>query len=277
MDGYEKDKGLWIPVVPVSSKYEFATISPERALVPVDFNKRAIVLSCKTVEKKKRTGFWKKLRQIPREKLIKAMIVIEVIAILLTVIGIYWGFNVESAINRSRMTAKKYAIVFAKNTVLFDDGSETTKASAGKAVMNVKMKHIRDLAAKLEYIPEEENVDGDIENTETYKTVQGAYSWSGSVLSRSVGTVTGPNGRETYYNLNMSGVVDIMRNKGNTDTYWVRSDGCKMLGNYIMVAANMDVYPRGSIVRSSRGLAIVCDTGGFARSNPNQLDIAVDW
>ena len=41
----------------------------------------------------------------------------------------------------------------------------------------------------------------------------------------------GPNGKETYYNLNMSGVVDIMRGMGNNDNYWVREDGVKMLGD----------------------------------------------
>ena len=83
--------------------------------------------------------------------------------------------------------------------------------------------------------------------------------------------------KETYYNLDMSSCVSIMRNMGNTDEYWVREDGCKMLGNYIMCAANLDVHPRGSLVETSLGTAIVVDTGGFADSNPNQIDIAVNW
>jgi hypothetical protein len=64
---------------------------------------------------------------------------------------------------------------------------------------------------------------------------------------------------------------------GNTDEYWIREDGCKMLGDYIMCAANLDVRPRGSLVESSLGTCIVCDTGGFAYSDPYQLDIAVNW
>ncbi len=59
--------------------------------------------------------------------------------------------------------------------------------------------------------------------------------------------------------------------------YWVRSDGCKMLGDYIIVAANLDMRPRGTILPCSLGMAIVCDTGGFAKKNPYQLDIAVTW
>ena len=103
------------------------------------------------------------------------------------------------------------------------------------------------------------------------------HRWKGPVLSRSAGTVIGPSGKETYYNLNMTGVVNIMRRMGNEDEYWVREDGCKMLGDYIMVAANLNVHPRGSIVDTSLGEAIVCDTGGFAARNPHQLDIAVNW
>ena len=101
--------------------------------------------------------------------------------------------------------------------------------------------------------------------------------WDGPVLNSINGTIMGPSGKETYYNLDMSGIIEIMRSMGNQDEYWVRSDGCKMLGDYIMCAANLDVHPRGSLVESSLGTCIVCDTGGFAAYNPNQLDIAVTW
>jgi len=105
-------------------------------------------------------------------------------------------------------------------------------------------------------------------------------SWDGNVLSPSHGVVYGPTGKETYYNLDMSGVVSIMRNMGFSSEdypYWVREDGCKMLGPYIMCAANLDRFPRGTTVESSLGTCLVCDTGGFAASNPTQLDIATNW
>ncbi|MBR0379382.1 MAG: hypothetical protein IJH62_02370 [Mogibacterium sp.] len=101
--------------------------------------------------------------------------------------------------------------------------------------------------------------------------------WKGPVLTKSRGTITGPSGKETYYNLNMDGVVNIMRGIGNDDEYWVRDDGCKMLGDYIMVAADLSIRPRGSLVDTSLGKGIVCDTGSFTNSNPYQLDIAVSW
>ena len=90
----------------------------------------------------------------------------------------------------------------------------------------------------------------------------------------------GPSGKETYYNLDMSGVVSIMRSCGYSEVkfpYWVRDDGVKMLGDYVMVAASFDIRPRGTILDTSLGSAIVCDTGGFASYNQTQLDIAVDW
>ena len=101
--------------------------------------------------------------------------------------------------------------------------------------------------------------------------------WKGPVLNKTIGTITGPSGKETYYNLGMTGVVNIMRRMGNTDEYWVRDDGCKMLGDYIMVAADLDVHPRGSLVDTSLGKGIVCDTGSFTARDPYQLDIAVSW
>ena len=101
--------------------------------------------------------------------------------------------------------------------------------------------------------------------------------WDGSVLTKSKGVNYGPTGKETYYNLPMNGVIKIMRRMGNNDEYWVREDGVKMLGDYIMCAANLDVFPRGTLVESSLGTCIVCDTGGFAAKNPYQLDIAVAW
>ena len=119
--------------------------------------------------------------------------------------------------------------------------------------------------------------DADEEDTDEEDAVSEESTWDGPVLNSYVGTVQGPSGKETYYNLDMSGVIQIMRGMGNNDEYWVREDGCKMLGDYIMCAANLSVHPRGSLVESSLGTCIVCDTGGFAASNPNQLDIAVNW
>lgn len=107
-----------------------------------------------------------------------------------------------------------------------------------------------------------------------------ASNWDGPVLSKSKGVVTGPSGKETYYNLDMTKIVNAMRRAGYSESeypYWVREDGVKMLGGYVMVAANYEIRPKGTILPSSLGSAIVCDTGGFAKTNPTQIDVAVTW
>ena len=98
-----------------------------------------------------------------------------------------------------------------------------------------------------------------------------------SVLNAVNGRINGPTGEETYYNLPMGKVVEIMHDMGIEGEYWEREDGVKMLGDYIMVAANLNKYPRGTIVETSLGKGIVCDTGDFANTNQNQLDIATNW
>lgn len=103
------------------------------------------------------------------------------------------------------------------------------------------------------------------------------YTWDGEVLNSYNGAVRGPNGKETYYNLNMSGVIDIMENLGYNYEYSVREDGVKMYGPFIMVAADLSLRPRGSIIKTSLGWAMVCDTGEFVKWNPTQLDIATAW
>ena len=103
-------------------------------------------------------------------------------------------------------------------------------------------------------------------------------SQPGDHLTKSGGVYYGPSGKETYYNLNMNGVVSNAQNMGIEGEYWVREDGCKMYGDYIICAADLNVHPRGSLVESSLGTCIVLDTGGFATNGSGvALDIAVDW
>ena len=106
-------------------------------------------------------------------------------------------------------------------------------------------------------------------------TYTGTYS--GTPLSKSKGRINGPIGTETYYNLDMSGIVARLQRKGYEGEYWIREDGCKMFGSYIMVAASFELHPYGSIVETSLVYAIVCDTGGFVEWNPTGIDIATNW
>ncbi|MCF0245528.1 MAG: hypothetical protein HUJ55_01755 [Ileibacterium sp.] len=129
-----------------------------------------------------------------------------------------------------------------------------------------------------EHMTEEVKVnDVKINDVKASEVLEASQPWDGKPLNKVEGVKYGPSGKETYYNLPMGGVISIMRAMGNTDRYWVREDGVKMLGDYVMVAAQLDLRPRGSLVPTSLGMGIVCDTGTFALKNPTQLDIAVDW
>lgn len=108
----------------------------------------------------------------------------------------------------------------------------------------------------------------------------GHANWNGRRISPSAGSIMGPSGKETYYNLNMSVCVRVMRRMGFSEAeypYEVRSDGVKTLGGYVMVAANLGIRPKGTLIETSVGTGIVVDTGGFAKRNKTQLDIAVNW
>jgi len=80
--------------------------------------------------------------------------------------------------------------------------------------------------------------------------------------------------RETYYDLPMN---VVMRACGG-GTYSVRADGAKVdQDGYILIAANLQNYPRCSIVETSMGPGKVYDTGGFAVRHPHGFDLATDW
>ncbi|MBC7459532.1 G5 domain-containing protein [Candidatus Saccharibacteria bacterium] len=85
----------------------------------------------------------------------------------------------------------------------------------------------------------------------------------------------GVSHRETYYDLNMS---VVMQSCGQGGRYSVRPDGAKVdAQGYIIVAANYSNYPKCSLVETSLGTAKVYDTGGFALRHPFGFDLATDW
>ncbi len=80
--------------------------------------------------------------------------------------------------------------------------------------------------------------------------------------------------QETYYDLPMSGVMGFC----GKSSYTIREDGAKIdEDGYILVAADLNRYPRCSVVMTSLGEGKVYDTGTFARTNPEQFDLATDW
>ena len=79
---------------------------------------------------------------------------------------------------------------------------------------------------------------------------------------------------ETYYDLPMDGLVQMLYDMGYEGTYWVREDGVKMWDEYVIVAADFDYEPRGTITETSLGTGIVLDTG---EGGWGWHDIAVAW
>ena len=128
-----------------------------------------------------------------------------------------------------------------------------------------------------EEIPEEVVVPS---NPSPIMTCDGCEVWEGRKLTRAAGVINGPSGKETYYNLNMEYVVLYMRRQGYSEEdypYWIREDGVKMLGPYVMIAADYNIRPKGSLVQTSLGCGIVVDTGSFVAEDQTQIDIAVNW
>jgi uncharacterized protein YabE (DUF348 family) len=81
--------------------------------------------------------------------------------------------------------------------------------------------------------------------------------------------------RETYYDLNMS---VVMQSCGQGGHYSVRPDGAKVdAQGYILIAASYSNYPKCSLVETSLGTGKVYDTGGFALKHPHGFDLATDW
>ena len=95
-------------------------------------------------------------------------------------------------------------------------------------------------------------------------------------LNAYIGVFYGPSGKETYYNLSMKRVISYMKDLGYDYEYWVREDGVKMYGEYIMVAANTKIRSKGTILETSLGTGMVCDHC-VASETTNQIDIAVTW
>lgn len=97
----------------------------------------------------------------------------------------------------------------------------------------------------------------------------GAYYSNGSGLTPQSG-VNYFNGRkETYYNLNMSGVISNAQAMGINGNYWVRDDGVKMYGDYVIVASQDS---KGTLIDTSVGQGIVLDY-----CPAGTVDIATTW
>lgn len=95
-------------------------------------------------------------------------------------------------------------------------------------------------------------------------------------LNSYLGTITDSYGyRLTYYDLDMSKCIEVMRRKGYTDEVWVDQYGYKRLGKYIMAAG---AYKKGTILKCSQGEVIIVDHGSFEETyGKAALDLCAAW
>ena len=201
--------------------------------------------------------------------------------------------------------AVDYEVVYKNTDSLYEGETEVeTYGVEGERKIVNKEKYVNDVLVSTELVSDEVTkapvnkvvLNGTKEKAAAPAPVYQDYTegYIYPYLTNTMGrNLNGPSGQETYYNMDMSGIVSSLQRGGwmynqcvdtdlidyilDTKGYWVREDGCKMFGDYIMVAAGLDVRPRGSLVQTSLGMGIVVDTGGFAYNDPYQLDIATTW
>ena len=106
------------------------------------------------------------------------------------------------------------------------------------------------------------------------RIIRGLSTLLAVVLTAKLGTIQFNGHKETWYNLPMNRVVQRAQNMGIPCEYWEREDGCKMFGQWVIVAAHPSVT-RYTFVETSRGLGIVLDY--HTANDPNLYDLAVTW
>jgi len=95
------------------------------------------------------------------------------------------------------------------------------------------------------------------------------------VLTAKMGTIQFEGHKETWYNLDMTKVVERSDKAiGLTDMYWVREDGVKMYAQWVIVAAHPSKI-RYSRIQTSLGEGIILDA--HTSDDKELIDIATTW
>ena len=98
-----------------------------------------------------------------------------------------------------------------------------------------------------------------------------------SILTAGKGRIRFMDHEETWYNLNMSRVVQRAdAYYGLKDVYKVRDDGVKTYNGFVICAGNYSEHPYGSTVETSRGIGIILDHTGKG-TDKTLIDIATNW
>lgn len=95
------------------------------------------------------------------------------------------------------------------------------------------------------------------------------------ILTAKLGRIEYMGHTETWYDLNMNKVVQNTDNAlGTNNLYWVREDGVKCYGPWVIVASHPSIT-RYSLVETSLGPGIVLDR--HTAGDVNLYDIATAW
>ena len=184
----------------------------------------------------------------------------------------------RSATSSQKIASKHNAVATSsKSTVSQKTTSEPVIADTASQTAITKTTFEPEVEETVSQSYVQETTLEDSKDEDNTSSAEFVPSWDGPILNASAGIVQGPSGSETFYNLDMSGVIYLMKNLGYDYNYWIRDDGVKMYGKYVMCAADLSIRPKGTIIETSLGTGIVCDTGGFVTIDSNRLDIAVNW
>lgn len=187
----------------------------------------------------------------------------------------------KNIITKSNMTNFKDSQISKVNGIIsiLDDITNYTIWEINKANKNIEAKELaKEREEKRAEIQAEKERQAELAlytASNTYSTPSEYYTTDG--LNKRGGVNYYGDQKETYYNLDMNRVVNNAQSSGVEGEYWVREDGVKMYGPYVIVAANQDVHPYGSTVETSLGEGIVIDSCEAANTNPTQVDIATEW
>lgn len=106
----------------------------------------------------------------------------------------------------------------------------------------------------------------------TKRRIYKAYYWL-LILTATLGRISYSGHTETWYDLPMSNVVANAQEVIPCE-YWIRDDGVKMFGQWVIVASHPSVT-RYSLVDTSLGQGIVLDR--HTAGDTELYDIATDW
>ncbi len=176
-------------------------------------------------------------------------------------------------------------IVVSEQDVPFDIQStpDPTKANGVTTITTPGVKGKKQIVYEVEMQGSKEISRSKIQEVitvlpQTQQQTRGTKPGTGLSKAKSAGVFIDSKGvlhRETYYDLPMS---SAMRSCNAGGQYSVRADGAKIdKDGYVIVAANLKIYPRCTVVETSIGAGKVYDTGGFALVQPYQFDLATDW